>query len=152
MITNPVTPPSSHRHPISRVARVRLWDPATGGLIGPTVGLNGRPSKAFFNKDDSRIVAWNEAEVRVWDAATGATIGPPIEPRNLPRNRVLGMVLTQDEFRGLMWTVDGLYEWDVNTGEQIGEFPKHDCALNGALLFRGDTRIVSWCLDGTLRL
>jgi WD40 repeat protein len=47
---------------------------------------------------------------------------------------------------------DTLRLWDVATGQQIGPAMKHDRPVTGAVLTKGETRILSWSWDETLRL
>ena len=42
--------------------------------------------------------------------------------------------------------------WDVATGRQIGPAMTHDGGVDGALLSRDETRILSWSSDHTVRL
>ena len=42
--------------------------------------------------------------------------------------------------------------WDVLTGQQIGRSMQHDGNVNGARMIDGDTRILSWTADSSVRL
>jgi WD40 repeat protein len=42
--------------------------------------------------------------------------------------------------------------WDAATGAPIGPAMKHDGSVNGALLTKDETRILSWLYDATVRL
>jgi WD40 repeat protein len=42
--------------------------------------------------------------------------------------------------------------WDTATGQQIGPAMQHEGGVNGALLFKDQSRILSWSSDKTLRL
>ncbi len=104
-----------------------------------------------------------QLEVVLQSLALGLSTLNPVRCEYRHDAPVRGALLTRDETRILSWSDDKtLRLWDVETGRQIGPAMQHDNgvlgkhvfanAVNGALLTRDETRILSWSNDHTLRL
>eukprot|EP00192_Tetraselmis_astigmatica_P001318 CAMPEP_0117655420 /NCGR_PEP_ID=MMETSP0804-20121206/4270_1 /TAXON_ID=1074897 /ORGANISM="Tetraselmis astigmatica, Strain CCMP880" /LENGTH=1753 /DNA_ID=CAMNT_0005461771 /DNA_START=27 /DNA_END=5288 /DNA_ORIENTATION=+ len=65
----------------SRDKTVRLWDVATGELVGHAFRGHRKEVTGVSFHPDGRLVASSSRDktLRLWDAVTGKTIGPPLE-------------------------------------------------------------------------
>jgi serine/threonine protein kinase/WD40 repeat protein len=110
--------------------QVRLWDAATGRLIGEH---NGAPlylwpnsRKVAFSNDGTRLLTSTALGVQCWDTATGRPIGKPLtgQPRGdpLPVSEFKDGVVFSADSKVVLTVLRGwLGRWDVATGHKLGK-------------------------------
>ena len=142
---------------------VRLWDPATGRLVGqplPAVphGLNGVDAVAF--SPDGKLLAsanGDDGYVRLWDPATGHLVSKlvPSDPGQDGAVKALafshsGSLLATAGFDGYVRL------WNPSTGKRVGQRLPVDLGPNGgvyAVAFGADGKLLATAgADGNVRL
>ncbi|MBT2232125.1 AAA family ATPase [Nonomuraea sp. NEAU-A123] len=103
---------------------IRLWDPATGKQIGPTLrDPDGRVNSVDFSPDGRTLASGSGASngwVRLWDPATGKQTGPTLRD---PDGRVNSVDFSPDGrtlASGSGASNGWVRLWDPAGGEQIG--------------------------------
>ncbi len=133
---------------------VRLWDAATGQLIGePLRGHQDRVSSVAFSPDGTRIVSgsWDRT-LKLWDANTGRELGSPLWGH---QEWVSSVAFSPDGTRIASGSGDStLRLWDALTGKPIGPpLDGHHLAEVTSVAFSPDGgRIASGGSDNALRL
>jgi WD40 repeat protein len=109
---------------VSKDGKARLFDAATGQLIGEPLTGNAAISIAHFSHDGARVAtAAQDQMARVWDAASGKAITAPMEHPGL----ILALAFSSDGkrlhtvSRGATTTATGFHAWDAATGDAIGD-------------------------------
>src|SRR5262249_32480615 len=105
---------------------VRVWDAATGELIGEPLE-NNYALKVTFSPDGQCIIAVSTSTRQMWDAATGQAIA---EPFVIPSNSTnMYAASSPDGMRVVSVSSDGTAcLWDAATGKLIGETMRGDFA------------------------
>ncbi len=123
---------------------VRIWDAATGRLIGqPLRGHEGWVVKVAFSPDGTRIVSSAlDGTFRLWDAATGQPIGQP-----MPGG--IGVAFSPDGARILAGDGSGeLQFWNTTTQRRVGPpLRAHDGTVMAVAFSPDGTRIASAGFD-----
>lgn len=81
------------------------------------------------------LVAWSDRDIRTgehWNSLIQHTLG---------RSRVAVVLLNQHFFGS-----------DTDAGDLLSSFDGHEAGVTGAVLLPGEGQVLSWSLDGTLRL
>jgi tetratricopeptide (TPR) repeat protein len=96
----------------------RLWDAATGRLLGPPLAYPGFVLAVAFSPDGKAIaIGRSDNTVRLWEAATGRAVGPPLAHPGWVR----AVAFSPDEKTILAGgTEGGARLWDAATGYPIG--------------------------------
>jgi WD40 repeat protein len=140
----------------------RLWDTASGKLIGAFHQRDSYVRGAIFNRDESQLLTWGErgvdGNVVLWNAAPGEDGTLPQAQQDKPlrgfshADLVNGAVFNRDESQLLTWSSDGTARlWDPEQGKRLRTF-KHDRAVLGARFSNDGSRVLTWAADGTARL
>jgi WD40 repeat protein/serine/threonine protein kinase len=132
----------------ARFGRLRLWDVATGEMIGE---LSHRGLHCIaFNPDGSRILTGGSDSVaRLWDAATLKCLG---EFRQ-HRSDVSGVAFSSDGSQFLTGSYDGTTQlWDMAILEPIGKPLLHQSEVKSLTFSPDGTKILIGFADGTVRL
>jgi WD40 repeat protein len=100
----------------------RLWDAATGQVLGAPLKHGAERTHSFFDKRGCRVVVVLDREARVWDV----TRGEPATPLLKHRARVNGAVFSRDGRRVVTASEDGTARvWDAATGEPVTPLLPH---------------------------
>jgi WD40 repeat protein len=141
---------------------VRVWDAATGTLVGgPFTGHTAGVYAVALGQVDGHAVVVSgseDATVRVWDAATGTPVGAPFTGHT---GWVRAVALGQIDGRAVI--VSGSYDgtvrvWDAATGTPVGApftnrtGPVAAVAVVALGQVGGRTVVVSGGGDGTVRV
>lgn len=132
---------------------IRIWDAATGKIIGrPLEGHNDIVSSANFSPDGTHIVSasW-DATIRIWDALTGRQIGQPLVEH---AGEVRYAAFSSDGKRIVSASEDKTIRvWDAVTGKQIGpSLVGHDDVVNMVVFSPDGEHIASASNDSTVIL
>ncbi len=131
----------------------RMWDAATGALIGAPMGLpKEKYSSALaakfsnviaaeFSSDGALIMTLNEDHsLQIWNAKTTSPVGP-----DHYHTLANGAYFSADGKRVLMWGgIDPPQIWDSITGAPIGKSIDYKPNLDGVLLFKDGRRMLTW--------
>jgi WD40 repeat protein len=93
---------------------VRLWDPASGQLIGP-LPHPAQVSKVLFSEDGTRLAtAADDGKIRLWDPASGEHV------MSLPHDDAYGF--SQDGARLVTTGADKTIRlWDTTSGQELSQ-------------------------------
>jgi len=131
---------------------VQLWDVAAGTAIGQKLEHGDVIRGAVFNDKETCILIYGLETARVWDIASGNPIGPILKPQGWIRDAFF----TRDENRILMYGAYSAQFWDVNQGIPISpsfqQEGKQKGLINGAVLNKAATCLLTWSADGTVQL
>ncbi|WP_079056147.1 WD40 repeat domain-containing serine/threonine protein kinase [Streptomyces caeruleatus] len=132
---------------------VRLWDPATGRPVGPS--LTGHTAAVWdlkFSFDGSLLVTGSgDSSVRLWDTATGKPLLPPLTGHV---NAVVGVAVSPDgRLLASCGRDSAVRLWDTTTGRPVGKpLTGHTNTVVRAA-FSPDGRVLATTSrDGTVRL
>ncbi|QRV96780.1 hypothetical protein RhiJN_24798 [Ceratobasidium sp. AG-Ba] len=132
---------------------VRVWDAATGALVGdPLAGHSSLVRSVAFSPDGHRIVSGSsDKTVRVWNASTGVAIGKPFIGHS---DVVSSVALSPDSQRIASGSWDKTVRiWDAHSGVPIGEpFTGHLRSVNCVSFSPDGLRVVSGSDDKTVRV
>jgi WD40 repeat protein len=106
----------------------RLWDVATGKVLGPPMPHQGPIRARVFSRDGKKVLTGSDdGTARLWDAATGKQLGPPMQHGG----RVTGVTLHPDSKLAATAGDDGLARiWHVTTGQPLGPPLPHPSAVS----------------------
>ncbi|KAJ7776917.1 WD40 repeat-like protein [Mycena maculata] len=159
--------PGQHPHPVNSVAfspdgkkivsgsrdkTLRIWDSATGGLIGdPFTGHTSSVSSVAFLPDGIHIVSGSrDHTILVWDSQTGT---PILEPLRHPKH-ITSVAVSPDGKQIISGSADkAIRIWDLATGDLIaGPFEGHTSAVTSVAYSPQGSYIVSGSVDRTVRI
>jgi WD40 repeat protein len=136
---------------------VRLWDAATGRLVGSPLGLTHQVTSMAVGQVDQRTIIVSGAPdgtIYVWERPSDASVGDPISGHS-------GLVtsVAAGEVKERIIVVSGSQDktvriWDARTGEPIGEpLTGHTSQVTSVAIGKvsGRTVIVSGANDGTVQ-
>src|SRR5438034_1055847 len=128
----------------------RLWDAASGKLIGEPMNHERMVYSAQFSPDGQRVVtASADKTARLWDAASGKPVGKPMKHEN----EVNSAQFSPDGQRKVTASADKTARlWDAASGKPLGEPMKHEDVVNSAQFSPDGQRIVTASEDKTARL
>ncbi|MHC4323826.1 MAG: protein kinase domain-containing protein [Planctomycetota bacterium] len=124
---------------------LRLWDVATGELVGE---LHPRTTCPTFGPDGSRILAGGD-RARLWDAATLKCL------YEFPKRRrpVSSVAFSPDGSQFLTGSYDGITQlWDAVKLEPIGKPLAHQSEVKAVAFNPNGTQFLIGFADGTVRL
>ncbi|KAK7005535.1 WD40 repeat-like protein [Favolaschia claudopus] len=131
---------------------VRIWDAATGTLVGGLLrGHNASVSCVALSLDGHRIVSGSDDKtVRVWDAATGAAVGEPLQGHD---DRVCSVAFSPDGRRIVSGSKDKTVRiWAAATGAAVGAPLEHNGWVCSVAFLSDGRRIVSGSGDKMVRI
>src|SRR5213592_2743921 len=128
----------------------RLWDAASGKLIGEPMNHERMVYSAQFSPDGQRVVtASADKTARLWDAGSGKPIGKPMKHEGL----VFSVQFSPDGQRIVTASADKTARlWDAASGKPIGEPMKHEDVVNSAQFSPDGQRVATVLVDKTARL
>ena len=123
----------------------RLWDSKTGkelqyfehkGIVG-----------AIWSNDGKKFLTWNLSGIlKVWNVATGKEL----QSIDCGKVSVGDVIWSKDEKKILTIGPSGLILWDVDTGKIMASI-EHK-TISGFILSKNERKILTWDLDGLVRL
>jgi WD40 repeat protein len=118
----------------------RIWDVATGRLVGKLLPHDNWVRAVAFGPDSRRVLTGShDMTARLWDASTGEPLTPPLRHSG----EVIVVAISPDGTRGLTGSADSTARlWDLTTGRPIGP----------PMLHRGALRSVAFSVDGRFAL
>ena len=141
---------------------VRLWNPATGQLVGAPLpadpGPRGSVNEVAFSPDGKLLAsADGDGTVRLWNPATGQPVGSPLPADTGPRGWVSGVAFSPDGKLLASADNDGPVRlWNPATGRPVGSpLPAAtgpDGHVNGVAFSPDGKLLASADSDGTVRL
>jgi WD40 repeat protein len=128
----------------------RVWDTATGKLLGAPLQHQDEVVSAAFSPDGSRVVTASvDKTARIWDAATGKPLGAPLQHKNT----VMSAAFSPDGSRVVTASADKTARvWDTVTGKSLGAPLQHQRAVVRAAFSPDGSRVVTASLDKTARV
>jgi WD40 repeat protein/tetratricopeptide (TPR) repeat protein len=128
----------------------RLWDAASGRLIGQPIVHRGRVKCVAFSPDGRAVLTGGtDKAARLWDAVTGCPIGSPMEHRDY----VWAVAFSPDGQTILTGSQDGTARlWDATTGRQLGDPLHHPHEVRSVAFSRDGKFILTGCRDRTAQL
>ena len=148
---------------------IRTWDIPDGSrsatqhhYFGFTDAVNG----LMVDKNRNTLTAWGKnGTVRTWDLSTGAPSGPPIRHRpaldgeratrwDLDGDAAVNRVrMNKSGDRLLSWMNDSSVRvWNTQTGVQSAFAMSHRDLISGAVFTTDESTVLTWSVDGVLRL
>jgi WD40 repeat protein/tRNA A-37 threonylcarbamoyl transferase component Bud32 len=99
---------------------VRLWDIATGKVLGPPLGPpDVSLICATVSPDGQTVLLGGSRSAQLYTVDTGQPIGPPLQHQDL----VYAVVFSPDGKTALTGSQDGTVRlWEASTGRAVGEF------------------------------
>jgi WD40 repeat protein/tetratricopeptide (TPR) repeat protein len=141
--------------------RARVWDAATGKALGPGVRHGRRIVQAALSPDGERLVTVSEPEMflngtrplkpgeaRVWDVDTGRPVGDAFRQEGDVESAAFAAGGDQLVTRGKTEA----RVWDVSSGQPLTPPLRHRHGLTGARVSPDARRVLTWGLDGSVRL
>jgi len=127
----------------------RIWDVATGRLIGGPLKYTVTTRDGTYCLDGSRIATASlDGTVRLWDAATGRPVAEPMKHAG----RIWSAVFSSDGSRIVVVSWDHTARvWDTATGKPIGQ-PMKGGSVKFARFSPDGSRIATVSWKGTVRL
>jgi WD40 repeat protein len=146
---------------------IRTWDIAEGTRSvrqGYRFGLPGHG--LLVDKDRNTLTAWGkDGTVRSWNLSNGAPSGPPIQHRpvlddkrdyrwDLDGDATVNPVrMSKSGDRLLSWINDSTVRvWNPQNGLQSAFAMSHRDLISGAVFTTDDSTVLTWSIDGVLRL
>ena len=128
----------------------RLWDAASGKLIGEPMNHERMVYSAQFSPDGQRVVtASADKTARLWDAGSGKPVGKAMKHQN----EVYSARFSPDGQRAVTASADKTARlWDAASGKPLGEPMKHENEVYSAQFSLDGQRIVTASADKTARL
>lgn len=128
----------------------RLWDAATGQLVGVPMQHQGGVMSASFSADGQRVVtASYDMSARIWDAQTGQPVGAPMSHAGPVRSAAF----SADRKRVVTASWDRTARvWDAVTGQPVGEPMLHEKLVWAATFSADGKRVVTASADKTARV
>ena len=119
----------------SRDKTARLWDVATGQVLGPPLPHPKYVQAVALSPDGTRILTGcDDHQARLWDAATGQLVFPPLPHRD----EVLAVAFSPDGTLLVTASADQTAQrWDARTGQPFGTPLQHSSRVN-AVAFSPD--------------
>jgi WD40 repeat protein len=142
--------PDGRRMATAGVDRVlRIWDTATGALVGQLVAHEHRMTVVAFSPDGRRVVTADEERVRIWDTESGGAVTPPMRHNDL----VMHAVFSADGTRVLTASRDGTARvWNAASGQPITDPLEHRWMVRYAAFSPDGQQVVTASEDRTARL
>jgi WD40 repeat protein len=138
--------------PEIKTGRVRIWEAASGKLVGTPE--RDHPDNAWnvaFSPDGQTLVSGSsDGTLQRWDTATGQ---PKEAPMTGHTNQVYAVAYNNDGTRIVSSGQDGtIIQWNAKSGKQIGEPIDSQSGVVWTVAYSPDgSRIVSGAADGTVR-
>jgi WD40 repeat protein/tetratricopeptide (TPR) repeat protein len=127
----------------------RLWDAATGKLIGSPLMQPGPVRSVAFRPDGKALLTAAGGAARVWDVATGRPLGPPLQHQGPVR----ALALSPDGQTALTMINDYTARlWEATTGHAIGSPLTHRGRVNDVAFSPDGQAVLTGSADGTARL
>jgi WD40 repeat protein len=105
----------------------RLWDVATGKVLGPPLEHQDAVVAVAFSPDGKTVLTGSDDNTaRLWEVATGKALGPPLKHLG----RVTAVAFSPDGKTVLTASWDKTAQvWDVATGKAVGQRMEHHAAV-----------------------
>jgi len=128
----------------------RLWDTATGKLVGEPMKHEDVVNSAEFSPGGQRVLtASRDKTARLWNAVSGKLVGAPMKHEGV----VNSAQFSPDGQRVVTASSDKTARlWDAASGKPIGEPMKHEYAVYSAQFSPDGQRVVTASKDKTARL
>lgn len=128
---------------------VRVWDVATGQLVGSPLKHDYRVTMAVFSADGRYVATAADRYGRVWKTDTGEVVGQPV----MHDRQVNTVAFRQDGSVLLTASEDGTAKlWNTADGKQIGEAMKHDRAVRMASFSSDGKTVLTASADKTAKV
>jgi WD40 repeat protein len=126
---------------VNRDDTVRIWDAATGQMIGGPLTHGGQVYSAVFSPDGAMILtACADGSARTWNALTSKMIGRPLRHEG----QVSCVNFSADGTRIVTASDDHtLRVWDALAGQTLGEPMIHDLWVDDARFSPDGTKILA---------
>ena len=140
----------------SGIGSVRLWNPATGQLVGMLPADSADVTGLAFSPNGKLLAGVDgDGTVRLWNPATGEPVGKPLRPRVpvTPPGGGAGVAFSPDgKLLASTGGVGWVRLWNPVTGQLVGTLPADSADMNG-LAFGQDGKMLAIAgADGTVRL
>jgi eukaryotic-like serine/threonine-protein kinase len=128
----------------------RLWDVASGKLLGQPLVHQGQITTIAFSPDGKLVLTVSaDQTAQLWDAATGKPTGPPLRHQD----SVLAAAFSPDGKTILTGSQDGTARvWSAASGEPVGPILQHGAAVEAVAFSPDGKLILTGCGDTTARL
>jgi WD40 repeat protein len=128
---------------------LRIWDTATGALVGQPVLHEYQMTAVAFSTDGRRVVTANEESARIWDTESGSAITPPMQHND----RVMHAVFSADGTRVLTASADRTARvWNAASGQPITDPLEHRQGVGYAAFSPDGQQVVTASQDRTAHL
>ncbi|RWX43104.1 WD40 repeat, partial [Candidatus Electrothrix aarhusensis] len=127
---------------------LRIWDVASGDVIGKLMLHKQRVSGARFNNYGNKVLSWGGSEVKLWNASDSGQVGITMNHGKFTQKAIFN----KDETIILTWGGKEVKLWTTDDNTTIGEPMLHDAEVKGAQFNSDETKILTWSDDGTARL
>lgn len=128
---------------------VRVWDVATGQLVGNPMKHDYRITTAIFSPDGKFVATASDRYARVWDAETGVSVGQP-----MAHDRQVNTVSFRKDGQVLLTASDDgtARLWNAADGKQVGASMQHDRAVRMASFSSDGKKVLTASADKTAKL
>jgi len=145
---------------------IRLWEIADKAAPRELKSLRLDESPLGVAIDDrGAVVAWaGSGRIQAWSPVDGSVMGKPLRhysavqdrsrsPLDSDRNDIPPLRLDRGGKRLLSWVRDASVRlWDAQTGEELAVPFSHRTPVAGAVFCSDESKVLTWSVDGVLRL
>ncbi len=132
-----------------------VWNLKTGTpIFGPVKQKNKILGAQYFH-NDSYLISWcADSTIRFWEIKTSQPVGVVMKHLGI----IAGVIVSPDEKVLLSWTAATanlkslIYLWDLKTGQLITEPREYNEEIQGAKIFKENSKIATWTRHGSVQL